>query len=236
MIESVFKSAMCEIYCADAAELMPRLVADCLIVDPPYSERTHSGHDQSNDIASRQKLSFESWDYHDVARFVDAQRTCIDGWRVVFSDHVLQPEWEQCFQCAGLYVFAPLPYVVPGGRVRLAGDGPACWATWITAARPKEGRFGGWGALPGAYVLPKGERDKGRIVGGKELWIMKQLVSDYSRPRDIIMDSTCGSGTTLLAALQLGRQAIGIDSSKQACDLAACRVDDWLRTDGRCIS
>lgn len=220
-----FQTGDCTIYHGDACEIMPRLAADHLICDPPYSQRTHAGHDQSEEIAGRRRLEFEPWDYGDVMRFVDAQRLSVAGWRVVFSDHVLQLAWEKFFEAMGLYAFAPVPYVVPGGRVRLAGDGPTCWATWINAARPKEGRFSGWGALPGAYVLPSGERDKNGIVGGKDLWIMKRLVEDYSRPFDVILDPVCGSGTTLVAALMLGRRCIGIDISEKACEMSADRVE-----------
>jgi site-specific DNA-methyltransferase (adenine-specific) len=203
---------------------MPTLAVDHLIGDPPYSSRTHRGHDQSEEIANRKQLDFEPWDYGDVMRFVDAQRLSVLGWRVIFSDHVLQPAWEKFFEMTGLYTFAPIPYVVPGGRVRLSGDGPTCWATWINAARPKEGRFSGCGSMPGAYVLPKGERDKNRVVGGKELWVMKRLVEDYSRPGDVVLDPVCGSGTTLLAAVLMGRKCIGIDSSEKACEIAVERV------------
>ena len=45
------------------------------------------------------------------------------------------------------------------------------------------------------------------------------------------LDPVCGSGTTLLAALQLGRKCIGIDSSEKACEMAADRVRGaWFKT------
>jgi site-specific DNA-methyltransferase (adenine-specific) len=228
MTQPIFKSADCTVYHGDAMEIMSALAVDCLIGDPPYSDRTHNGHNDSDEIADRTRLSFDAWNYDDVMNFVDATRYCVDGWRVIFSDHILQYAWERFFAAIGLYTFAPIPYVAPGGRVRLSGDGPACWATWLNIARPKEGHYLGFGSLPGAYVLPPGNRDKNRFVGGKELWIMRQLINDYSRPGNLILDPVCGSGTTLIAALEAGRKCIGIDLSLEACEMTVSRIEEFL--------
>ena len=45
----------------------------------------------------------------------------------------------------------------------------------------------------------------------KPLKLMEYLVSVSSNPGDIVLDPCCGSGTTCVAAKNLGRQYIGID-------------------------
>jgi len=50
----------------------------------------------------------------------------------------------------------------------------------------------------------------------KNLDMLKLIVATASRPGDLVLDAFAGSGTALIAAVSLGRKAIGIDSSREA--------------------
>jgi adenine-specific DNA-methyltransferase len=56
----------------------------------------------------------------------------------------------------------------------------------------------------------------------KNLQMLKLIVSNSSRPGDLVLDAFCGSGATLAAARELGRKWIGIDASEIA--MAVCRA------------
>jgi adenine-specific DNA-methyltransferase len=58
----------------------------------------------------------------------------------------------------------------------------------------------------------------------KNLDMLKVIIEASSNPGDIVMDSFCGSGTTLEAAEELGRRWIGIDNSPIAIEVALKRL------------
>jgi len=55
----------------------------------------------------------------------------------------------------------------------------------------------------------------------KNMEMLKVIIKASSNPGDIVLDAFCGSGSTLLAANELKRNAIGIDSSDLA--IKVCR-------------
>jgi hypothetical protein len=199
---------------------------DLLCVDAPYSWRTHLGHDEGvADVGERRALNYRAWGSDDVYRFCEEWRWQTRGWFVSITDHVLARAWTEALEATDRYVFAPIPFYSPGSRVRLCGDGPSCWTTWIIVARPRKQPFTKWGTLPGGYAGAS-DRQKGEtwVVGGKPLWLMEALVRDYSRPGDLVVDPFCGAGTTLVAAQRNGRRSIGGDAMREHAELAAKRI------------
>ncbi|MFH0764464.1 MAG: transcriptional repressor LexA [Candidatus Omnitrophota bacterium] len=61
----------------------------------------------------------------------------------------------------------------------------------------------------------------------KNLDMLKKIISASSNKGDIVMDSFCGSGSTLLAAEMLGRQWIGIDNSRIAISVSEKRLKKY---------
>ena len=58
----------------------------------------------------------------------------------------------------------------------------------------------------------------------KPLALVGKLVTLGTQPRDTILDPFMGSGTTLVAAKQLGRKAIGIEIEERYCQIAVERL------------
>jgi hypothetical protein len=211
---------------------------DAVIVDAPYSARTHGGHDDATRAdgsgvrAGKREhtkpIAFPPWSAEDVAECVDTLAPRCRGWFLSMTDHALAPSWCSSLDRAGFYVFAPLPLVEIGSRVRLLGDGPASWVTWIIAARPRSGAFrdgtacNRWGALRGAYIFTgRGDRV---IVGGKRTEAMRALVRDYTRPGDLVCDPCSGGGTTARACQLEGRRFVGAEVDPETYRSARARL------------
>jgi adenine-specific DNA-methyltransferase len=58
----------------------------------------------------------------------------------------------------------------------------------------------------------------------KNLEMLKMIIEASSNPDDIVLDCFAGSGTTLVAAEEMGRRWIGIDDSKVAIGAARKRL------------
>lgn len=58
----------------------------------------------------------------------------------------------------------------------------------------------------------------------KPVGLLRRIIQVSSNPDDLVLDPFCGSGTTLFVSLKLGRRWIGVDSSKDACRIAAARL------------
>lgn len=217
------------IFHGNCREIFPQ-IGECnaVITDPPFSARTHSGHDASakgnagegKDSAERKSLGYAPFTESDVAQLCLMASAACTGWIVAMTDHTLA--YCRQMDLAGRYVFAPLPYFAPGSTVRLSGDGPCSWTTWIIVSRTAAQLR--WGTLPGGYVAREGWIGSNARMGGKPLGLMRCLVKDYSRDGDLIVDPFMGAGTTLHAAKELGRRAIGIEIDEMACELAAKRL------------
>jgi hypothetical protein len=184
---------------------------DCIITDPPYSERTHKGQTDK-----RRDIDYTSLSPADVQAWAKAWAPRVRYWIAVMCDTDLITPWRDALSSAGLYAFAPVPCVITGMTCRMTGDGPSSWAVYLVVARTKAASK--WGTLPGAYVVTRDTNDvtADRRIGGKPLPLMQQIVRDYSRPGMLVADPCAGHATTLVAALQSGRRVWGAE-----CDPAA---------------
>jgi site-specific DNA-methyltransferase (adenine-specific) len=213
-------------------------MVDAVIVDAPYSAKTHSGHDAGarSEVTTtcerdrlwaarggkRESITYPAWDADDVAAFAAQWSPRCRGWICSITDHVLAPIWTTALAAEGRYVFAPIPIVETGSRVRLTGDGPSSWTCWLIVARPRTPKFVRWGTLPGAYIgSGKGDREH---IGGKDTTIMRAIVADYTRPGDLVCDPCAGAATTLLAAAIEGRRAIGSEMDPDTFAKAQARI------------
>lgn len=83
--------------------------------------------------------------------------------------------------------------------------------------------------LDDVWALPAIAATSGERTGyptQKPLALLQRIINMASNPNDVVLDPFCGSGTTVVAAKQLGRAWIGIDQSKKAIETAQGRIDN----------
>lgn len=218
-----------ELRCGDYREVLADVEPDAVITDPPYSPKTHRGHNTGTAAVNRVRpsderrmrvdkrtgavyavgkhrrrtIDYARWSKEDVEAFVGRWGS-VNGWIVALSSDDMRPWYRDAFESAGRYAHHQLPCCIRGMTVRMCGDGPASWAVYAQPSRPRWAQH--WGALPGFYA---GGAEPLAVVGGKPMWLMRALVRDYSRPGDLVCDPCAGGATTLLAAVLEGRRAIG---------------------------
>lgn len=231
-----------DLRCGRYQDVLADVEVDAVIADPPFGERTHAAWRAADkepgprrggsDIAAklkREPIKYGSWSPDDVTDFVNHWAPRCRGWIAAMTSHDLAPAYQAAYEAAGLYSFAPIPLVSWAGSIRLSGDGPSSWTVWLMVARPKTRDMQRWGTLPGAYMVTMGQRGEanGATGGGrgKSLDLMRAIVADYSRPGDLVCDPCAGYGSTLAAALQKGRRAIGSEEHPAVYAEARVRLD-----------
>ena len=82
------------------------------------------------------------------------------------------------------------------------------------------------------YLNPKAKERTGYPTQ-KPLLLLERIISLASNPGDMVLDPFCGSGTTLVAAALLERNAIGIDISEDAVLLTRQRLRNPVKSGSR---
>jgi DNA modification methylase len=116
----------------------------------------------------------------------------------------------------GLDYVRTLAWVKERPTPQFTGDRPAVGFEAIVLAHPKGRKKWNGGGKAGVYSHPVVQNcpgSKGVRVHAtqKPLGLMLDLVTDFTNPGDLVLDSHMGSGTTGIAALRLGRGFMGCE-------------------------
>jgi hypothetical protein len=107
------------------------------------------------------------------------------------------------------------------------GNGRSCWGfcTWqpIMCFGPDPKLAKGKGCHPDSLVLTEHIAEKSIHPCPKPIGFWCWLMERTSEAGDVIFEPFCGSGTTLIAAEQLGRKCYGMEISPAYCDVIVKR-------------
>ena len=147
-------------------------------------------------------------------------------------DEFLAPElWLPLAQAV-----AALVMVTPGNANQYSYPPPTWTAAWFrpgSVQRAYGGGFSHWEPILiyGKNPLPYDARQIANLQQGvdghpcaKPLYLFQWLIENATQPTQSVCDPFMGSGTTLRAAKDLGRRAIGIEIEERYCEIAAKRM------------
>lgn len=224
-----------KLYLGDCLTLdLPRV--DHIITDPPYEAIMHAskagikGLVRPDGTHHWKPLDFEPVDQIRKA-IVDQAASLCDGWFLAFCTSEGVGRWADEINASRLKYKRACVWIKPDSTPQMNGQGPAQGAEHFIAAWAGEG-YARWnaGGKRGVYThCVNGPERDGRHPTEKPRRLMAELVADFTMPGQTILDPFMGSGTTGIAAVQAGRDFIGVEMNPDYFAIACERLDKAQR-------
>lgn len=194
------------LYLGDCMDVLPTLgKVDAVITDPPYG--INENHKK---VASRGKLAvprdYGSFDWDKSppsSELIDVIRNKAQ-WSALFGGNYFHLPPSSCW----------LVWDKLNGSNDFA-DCELAWTNWPKAVRRIQWRWNG--------MIRQGNEDRFHPTQ-KPLEVMKWVI-DLCPKADTILDPFMGSGTTGVAAIQMGRKFIGIEREPKYFEIACRRIE-----------
>jgi hypothetical protein len=239
--ELVYNADGIDIWLGDCRDVLPTLDAvDHVITDPPYDEHTHGKQRRGSATPGRGKqfglgkatISVER--HVGFAALTDDQMDVqaseyarlAQRWVLVFCAMEQQADWMAALTDIGLEHVRFGVWHKTGSTPQFSGDRPgtACEAIEIAHRPGRKSWNGGGGFGMWTHPIVKEHTGERRHPTQKPLPLMAELIELFTDPGDLILDPFMGSGTTLVAAKELGRRAIGIELDPKHVETAIRRL------------
>ena len=209
------------LYLGDCAEILPMLdKVDAVITDPPYGI-----NENSNKIKSRQKREGGN------SKALANQRDYGDfDWDKApppneLIELIRTKGQYQAFFGGNYFTLPPTSCWLVWDKLNGDNDFADCelaWTNWPKAVRRLQWRWNG--------MIRQGNEERFHPTQ-KPLGVMKWVI-DLCPKSNTILDPFMGSGTTGVAAVQMGKSFIGIEREKSYFDVACERIEKaQLQTD-----
>lgn len=153
----------------------------------------------------------------------------VKRWALVFSDAETIHRWRQQLEGAGMRYVRTGAWVKDDPMPQFSGDRPAVGFEPCTITHAQGPMRWNGGGHPATWRYGTVKTNRPDHPCPKPLPLMRELIELFTDPGETILDPFAGSGTTLVAAKQLGRRAIGIELSEEYCRVAVDRLTVGLQ-------
>jgi site-specific DNA-methyltransferase (adenine-specific) len=193
-----------------------------IIGDPPYDEATHKGH--ALGARARKAVQFDPIDPKDVAPEL---LRIAERWVVLFCADLQVSEYGKA---VGGHRVIGGGFVRMGAWVKLnpapqfSGDRPGTWCEPIAIMHPPRSMYWNGGGHAGCWTHASAHGSERLHETPKPIDLMLDLVAAFSDPGELVWDPYCGSGTTGVACMRLGRRFLGHEMQPHYAAVAAERL------------
>lgn len=210
MVQPYYQDDQVTIYHGDCLEITEWLDADVLVTDPPYGMAYESNfnRDRRNVKTGISVASDHSIEARDdmLARWGDKPALVFGRWkepRPIAT--VARLVWDRGYHGMGDLSF---PWGPAEEEIYALGKG------FRGEREPNIIRV---------HALMSGDKNRPDHPTPKPVALLERLIDKC--PLGIVADPFAGSGSTLIAARNLGRQSIGVEVEERYCELIAKRLD-----------
>jgi site-specific DNA-methyltransferase (adenine-specific) len=204
------------LYNADCIELLPDITPESvrlLLTDPPYGNSYTTSRDRSSVAKSNRYPNIVgNHSPFDPSPLIKYGRKIIFGGNFFADKLPIATCWIIWDKLDGLKSNREIGF----------NDGGDCELAWTNFYGPPRIIRHRWVGM----IRASEAKQRLRHPTQKPIAVMEKLIKVYSDPGDTILDSYCGSGSTLIAARNLGRKAIGIEIEPAYCDVTIQRLSE----------
>lgn len=214
-----------ELYLGDCMEVLPTLgKVDAVITDPPYGEQTHANAKSNRGSGSgRKTIDFNSLTPDELRDILRQCAALCDRWTVATMEWRHIAEFDR-YPPDGLELIRFGVWVKTNPMPQISADRPAQGWEGIAYMHAKSRQKKRWnaGGAHGNYIGPV--ITDGNHPTGKPLPLFSGFIQNFTEQGDMVLDPFMGSGTTGVAAIQMGRKFIGIEREPAYFEIACKRI------------
>jgi DNA modification methylase len=146
-------------------------------------------------------------------------------WALVFSDAESIHNWRFQLESAGMRYVRTGAWFKPDPMPQFSGDRPAVGFEPCTICHAQGAMRWNGGGSAATWTHGTVKKNRPDHPCPKPLGLMLELVYLFTDPDEMILDPFAGSSTTLVAAKQLRRKAIGIEVDEKFAEVSAKRLE-----------
>jgi DNA modification methylase len=210
------------IYCADCLDILPKIPdksIDLVLTDPPYGICEQGGKVQMRGLIT--KPDYDEWDIFDL-RWIEPISKVLNGNILTFHDQKQSTELWKEYQKYNIKPKRFFFWDKGDSGINPRNNFVNTVESALFGTNKKEYSWNGGGSYKNIKRINRQPTPCHPTQKPKELIL--PLINVLSNLSDLILDPFLGSGTTAVAAKQLGRKFIGIEIEEKYCKIAVQRL------------